>query len=373
MSNARGRSRRPTPSAIASRRLHNQSLAAPRFAQPADAVGWLGAVQAQDYAMAKWALGLRVANATDAGIEKAFNHGRILRTHVLRPTWHFVSPEDICWMLELTAPRVKAILSHYDRKLGLTATVLSRCHATMAKALDADGHLTREELARCLERKRIEARGQRLARIVMHAELDGLVCSGPRRGKQFTYALLERRVRKAARIDREEARAKLALRYFVSHGPAQLKDFAWWSGLTVKDAADGLESVKSQLARETLDGKTYWSSLACAPKEKPTRSFLLSIYDEYTIAYKDRSALGGDRFAEMFLRMGNALTAVLVVDGKIAGTWKRAIGKNTVDVVVRPLRRLSSTEKKAVAVAADRYGAFLGVPTTTIRWSTATT
>ena len=322
--------------------------------------------------MAKWALGLRIANSTDAAVEKAFNDGAILRTHVLRPTWHFVMPEDIRWMLELTAPRVKAILTHYDRKLGLTARVLLRCHDTMTKALDADGPLTREELAKRLERKRVDARGQRLARIVMHAELEGVVCSGPRRGKQFTYALLERRVPRAARIDRDEARAKLALRYFASHGPAQIKDFAWWSGLTVKDASGGLESVKSQLQGEIVDGKTYWSSPTRAPKQRSPQAHLLSIYDEYTIAYKDRSALGAGHMGEILLRMGNALTAVLVLDGKIAGTWKRAIGKNAVDVVVRPLRELSPADKKAVTVAAKRYGAFLGVRATTL-WSTATT
>ncbi|MCI0451165.1 MAG: winged helix DNA-binding domain-containing protein [Candidatus Latescibacteria bacterium] len=327
-------------------------------------MAWLGAVQAQDYPAAKWALGMRVRNATDALIEKAMNDGSILRTHVMRPTWHFVSPRDIRWMLELTAPRVRSILSHYDRTLGLTAKTLTRCAAVIARALEGGRHLTRDELAGRLERARIEARGQRLARIVMHSELNGLICSGPRRGKQFTYALLDERVPRARSIDRDEALAMLARRYFVSHGPAQVKDFTWWSGLTVKDATAALDAVKPELIAKTVDGKTYWFAPARVPKPATSVAMLLSIYDEYTIAYKDRSALGGGEFRNELLRMGNALTSVLTIDGLIAGTWKRTLLEGAVDVAIRPLRRLTAGEKDAVAAAGRRYGRFLGTPVT---------
>jgi len=352
---------------LARLRLRQQSLDRPRFKTPSDVVSWFGAVQAQDYPAAKWSLGLRIPGATDASIEKTFDDGTILRTHVMRPTWHFVPPENIRWMQALTAGRVRARLAPYDRKLEITEKLRSRCTSLLEKALRGNRHLTRAELAQALARGRIEARGPRLGHIVMHAELDGLVCSGPRRGKEFTYALLEERAPRTKTIDRGEALARLALSYFESHGPAQVKDFAWWSGLTAKDAAAGLDSVKEQLERVIVDGKTYWltpTRVRASPAKTPA-AHLLSIYDEYVIAYKDRGALGGAMYIEKFLMMGNALTAVVTIDGQIVGTWKRTIGKGAVDVVVSPLRKLTRAESKAIDAAANRYGKFLGLPATT--------
>lgn len=167
-------------------RLRNQHLSHPTFKNASEVVRWLGAVQAQDYAAAKWSLGLRLESATDEEVEKAFNHGEILRTHIMRPTWHFVMPEDIRWMLKLTSPRVKALLGHYDRTLEITEKILSKCHAVFTKALEGGKHLTRAELAEQLEKDKMATRGQRLGHIVMHAELDALICSGPRIGKQFS-------------------------------------------------------------------------------------------------------------------------------------------------------------------------------------------
>ena len=161
----------------------------------------------------------------------------------MRPTWHFVVPEDIRWMLELTAPRVKTVLAHYNRKLELDDALFAKSNAAIIKALQGHTYLTRQELKTILTNIGIETNVQRLAHIIMWAELDGLICSGPRRGKQFTYALMEESVRKAKKLNREQALAKLALNYFTSHGPAQLKDFSWWSGLAVKDARDALDLI----------------------------------------------------------------------------------------------------------------------------------
>lgn len=238
-------------------RLHNTGLSDSPFKSAADAVSHLGAIQAQDFAAAKWALGLRIKNSTEEDIEKAFNEGIILRTHVMCPTWHFVAPEDIHWMLELTTPRVKTLLSRYNRKLELDDALFARSNAAIIKALEGHSSLTRQELKAVLKDTSIETNVQRLAHIIMWSELDGLICSGPRRGKQFTYALLEERVGKAKKLSREQALAKLALKYFTGHGPAQIQDFSWWSGLTVEDARDALDLVKSRLNQVTLDGKTY--------------------------------------------------------------------------------------------------------------------
>jgi hypothetical protein len=344
-------------------RLHNQSLAEPRFQEPKDVVGWLGAVQAQDYAAAKWALGLRMRRATDEIIEKSLNEGEILRTHVMRPTWHFVLPEDIRWMLELTAPQVKKLLASYNRKLGLDDKLFAKSNAAIAKALKGNSYLTRQELKKILEGIGIRTDVQRLAHIVMWAELDALICSGPRRGKQFTYALLEERVPRAKKINRDEALAKLTLKYFTSHGPAQIKDFVWWSGLAFKDAEKGLDAVKSQLTQEIIEDKTYYvsKSLPRAYDMRPS-AFLLSVYDEYAIAYKDRSDISNTRDIERMISMGNALTAVIIIDGRAAGTWKREMRKDSVIVTLQTFSKLASGEKKMLVAAATRYGDFISMP-----------
>ncbi|MCC4771461.1 winged helix DNA-binding domain-containing protein [Methanosarcina sp. DH2] len=349
-------------------RLQNTGLSHSPFKSPANAVSHLGAVQAQNFAAAKWALGLRVKNSTDEDIEKAFNEGTILRTHVMRPTWHFVVPEDIRWMLELTAPRVKALLAHYNRKLDLDDALFARSNAEIARALQSHTYLTRQELKIVLTSIGIETDVQRLAHIIMWAELDGLICSGPRRGKQFTYALLEERAEKTKKLDREQALAKLALNYFTGHGPAQLKDFSWWSGLTVKYARDALDLIKSELKQATFDGKTYWFP---AHEEvtipKSPSAFLLSIYDEYTIAYKDRSDISKARDIERMISMGNALTAVIILNGKVAGTWNKALKKSTFEIRLNPFRQLKEDEQEALGSEVIRYGKFVGIPAVLVK------
>jgi hypothetical protein len=342
-------------------RLSNQRLTGTPFRSPLDGVSWLGAIQAQDYHMAKWALGMRVKNATDETIENAFNDGVFLRTHVMRPTWHFVSPLDIRWMLALTAPRVKTLMGHYNKKLELDDAIFSKTNTAIVKTLEKHTYHTRQELKKMLAELGIHTDVQRLAHILMQAELDGLICSGPRQGKQFTYALLSKRAPHAKTLSREASLYELARIYVRSHGPIQLKDFSWWSGLSVKDATEALSLVKNKVETEAIDGKQFWfinqeNSSAVSPK-----AFLLSIYDEYTIAYKDRSALGGDRYVERLIQMGNALTAVIVLDGKIIGTWKRMLGVKTVAISLSLFKKLTLSEKKLLEDAAARYGQFVGL------------
>ena len=346
-------------------RLQNQHLTNPNFTSPEEVVAHFGAVQCQDFAAAKWSVGLRMRQATDEIVERAFNEGKILRTHVMRPTWHFVMPEDIRWMLELTAPRVKRILAPYDRKLDIDTQFLARCRKLIGQALEDRKHLARAELGQYLGSHGIEASGQRLGHIMSYMELDALVCSGPRRGKQMTYALLEERVPKVKTITREQALAKLALKYFTSHGPAQLKDFTWWSGLSSRDAAEGVELAKPELGSDIVEGKIYYfKPLSKAPRRKTPLALLMSIYDEYTIAYKDRTALseGREKDVETMLSMGNALTAVIIINGKVAGTWKRTLTKNGIAVHLSPFRTLNSVEAEALTAEIDRYGKFLNTP-----------
>ncbi len=349
---------------IARQRLRNQRLIGEKFKDPAEVVRWLGAVQSQDFAGAKWALGLRLRNATDAQIESAFNAGRILRTHALRPTWHFVAPEDIRWLLMLTAPRVNAVNAHMYRQLDLSESVLKRSSAVLAKALQGGRQLTRAELAAALERARIRTgESMRLGYIVHRAELDAVICSGARRGKQFTYALLEERAPAAKRLRRDEALALLTERYFASRGPASAHDFAWWSGLTVTDARRGIELVRSKLDRAQVGEVEYWfTESARSRRSASTVAHLLPNYDEYFIGFKDRSAI--EPAAAIPFILGNpALNShILVLDGQVVGGWRRTLKKDHVVVEVMPLVKLARDGQRALRTAMDDYGRFLGLP-----------
>jgi hypothetical protein len=351
---------------IARRRLNHQRLLTPLGNDPAEVVHFLGAVQSQDYAGAKWALGMRTRGVTDADVERAFAEGAILRTHVMRPTWHFVTPADIRWMLALTAPRVKAGMAYYDRKLELDDAVFQRSNAAIERALRGGKQLTRQELASTLRRARIDVTaGQRLGHLMLRAELDALICSGARRGKQFTYALLEERVPPARPLGRDEALLELTRRYFAARGPATANDFAWWSGLTVGDAKRGIELAGGALQRETIDDRLYWSAAAAAvlPKNRSPVAHLLPNYDEYFIGFRDRSAIGQRLDSSQLVTGGDALIAhVVIVDGQLVGGWRRLSVRKEATVELRLVTRLSRSERSAIARAAETYAAFLGVP-----------
>jgi hypothetical protein len=345
-------------------RLANQYLTTPGLDKASDVVRALGAVQAQDYGGAKWALSQRARGVTDAEIERELTDGKIIRTHVLRPTWHFVTPQDIRWMLALTAPRVAAATGYYNRQLELTPDVFRRSHAVITKALRDGKQLTRTELRGFLERARIGAiSGQRLGQLMMQAELDAVICSGGRKGKQFTYALLDERAPATPTRDRDDALLELTRRYFATRGPATARDFSWWSGLTIADCKRGVEIAGRELAAVTLGEQRYWFKPRDrrTPPASPT-AHLLPNYDEYFIGFKDRSSIGERLRDTSLARGGDALVVHIVfVNGQIVGGWKRAFDKATAIVHLNLLTRLTKAESQRVAAAARRFGAFHGM------------
>jgi hypothetical protein len=356
------------PSDVPHTRLHHQRLTSPQFKKPADVVRWLGAVQAQEYAPAKWAIGQRMRRATDEAIERAFAAGEILRTHVLRPTWHFVAPEDIRWMLELTGPRLKATIASYARHVSLDDAAFKRSRTVLTTALRGGAHLTRGELRQTFQRAGIPADGLRTVLMLMRAELDGLICSGPRVGKAFTYALLEERVPRSQALTRDEALVELARRYFTSRGPATLQDFVWWSGLTTADARSGIEMAGSDLSRHVIDGSVCWlPSSTRAARHSAGAAHLLPVYDEYLVAYKNRAAALDPRYGR--LGMNLIFGSTVVVDGRVVGTWNRAQSGNQTVVDVRPFAAVPASARQAVADAVRRYGVFLGEELR-LRWLT---
>lgn len=350
---------------VALRRLGNQFLAPPRRRTPGEIVAALGAVQAQDYAGAKWALGLRGAGLTDAAVEDAFTDGTIVRTHLMRPTWHFVAPADLRWLLELTAPRVHAISAHRYRDLQLNDAVFRKSHAVMTRALQGGRHLTRTELGDALQRARIDTKmPQRLAYLLMRAELDAVICSGPRRGKQFTYALLEERVPPGVTLERDEALRELVVRYFATRGPATPQDFSWWSGLTVRDAKRGIAAAGSALESITVEGTVYWSGDPGGWKRiAAPMAHLLPNYDEFFIGFRNRSAIGLAIDTSGTHGPLNALTQhVMLVDAQLVGGWKRTLAASAVTVELTPVVPLTRDRRAAVSAAARRFGEFLELP-----------
>lgn len=352
---------------IITQRLSNQHLADNLFTSPEEVVGWLGAVQSQDYSGASWAIAQRVKGTTTSkDIDNLFNAGRILRTHVMRPTWHFVLPEDIRWMQSLTAPYVNKLLSHYYRKFELDDMVFTKANKIIINALKGDKHLTRSELAAQLQQGGIDVTDLvRLSHITAHAEIHAVICSGALRGKQHTYALLDERVPATKALSKEESLARLLERYFQSHGPATIKDFTWWSGLPVAEATNGLSMIKSRLLSEDYNGQTYWFTKKVSSNNSKLSVQLLANYDEYIVAYKDRNAVIDTSISMQVDARNNILfNHTILMDGKVVGAWKRTIQKNTVVMSLQYFVDLTEDQKCAVKGAAERYGAFLELPLT---------
>jgi hypothetical protein len=349
--------------AIAAARLDNQQVTASLRRLPEDVVAWLGAVQAQDYPAARWGLGLRMRDgATGAAIDRALDQGRIIRTHLLRPTWHFVAPADVHWMLELTAPRVRQALAFANRYYELDPAMRTRATGLFERALGRHECLTRAELGAALARAGLDLAGVRLALVTVHAELEGVICSGPLRGKQMTYALLPARAPRPRRLQRDEALGELATRYFQSHGPATIRDFVWWSGLTVADARRAAEIGGAR--QQTVDGLDYWTIGGSRARKGPRRLVhLLPIYDEYLVAYRDLHAVprsSGGR---------GQLQQAVVARGQVAGTWKPVRKAGGIALEIAAHRRLSTAERRALNEAASRYGRFHGVPASVLNLS----
>jgi hypothetical protein len=297
-------------------RLKNQQLSGSDFTTAGELVGWMGCIQAQDFGAAKWSIGSRITGIRDSDIEREFNEGRVLRTHILRPTWHFVSPEDIRWILQITATKIRKFNLPYYHRMGISDEDLKKSKTIFEKELKGGHQLTRTELKDFMNKKRVNKDDVRMAYHLMDAELGGFICSGARRGKQFTYTLLEDRVPVVKSINGDDAICELTKRYYQSRGPATVKDFCWWSGFSPQTARQGIEMNSRQLLCEKLKGDEYWF-YKTEGNLKTEGVKLLPVYDEYTIGYSNRSAIL-DR--ENNTAAGSGIfKPVIIHRGKIAG------------------------------------------------------
>jgi hypothetical protein len=349
---------------IGLRRLLNQRIAGATFQTPADVVRWMGAMQAQDYHQALWAIGLRMQAATVAQVEQAIAAGHILRTWPMRGTIHFVPPDDAKWMLTLCAARMLAADARRMRQLDLTLEIIERCQAVFVDALSGGKRLTRAAMLTLLENAGISTAGQRGYHILWYLAQSGVICLGPMEDKQQTVALLDEWAPHAHDLPREEALAELTRRFFISHGPATLADFARWSGLTMTDAKAGVRMNSDALIAATIDGTEYWLSKDQAEQTLDAAAgvYLLPGFDEYVLGYKDRSAVLTAEHAQKIVPGNNGIFfPTVVIDGQIVGVWKRTRKRKGVDMSFEPFTAFGEREAQVVA-AAQEYSDFLELP-----------
>lgn len=341
-------------------RLQAQHLTTPGQPSAAETLSLLGGVQAQDTKMAKWSIGLRMQAASEATIEQAIANHAIVRTWAMRGTLHFLVAGDVRWLMDLLAPGIIAGNQRRYRQLKLEEADFTASHKVLQKVLSGGKALTRAQIAEAWEAHGLSAKGQRAPYLLQRASFEGLICQGPQDGREPAYVFLDEWVRPAASLPRDEALARLAERYFGSHGPASLKDFAWWSGLSMGAARQGLQAARPSLVKVTLDGVELWVGDDLQPGVPAALAHLLPPFDEYLLGYKDRSLVLDPAHAKKVNAGGGMPKPTILLGGVVAGTWKRTVGKQRIQVTLEPFGTLEEGEVNALQQAARRFADFYG-------------
>lgn len=342
-------------------RLYNQQISHNPSQSPEDVVAWMGAIQAQDYAGAKWSLGLRLPNGTEADIDQAIARKAIVRTWPMRGTLHFVAADDVRWMLKLLTPRIIAGSAGRNRQLELDDTIFNKSQDLLIAAMQGGKQLMRSDVYAVLENAGVTTAGQRGIHIINHLAQKQVLCHGVHNEKQPTYALLDEWIPVSKNLERKEALAELALRYFKSHGPATLNDFVWWSGLKISDAKEGLNAVSSMLEQMDFEGKTYWAEADHPELSAIQSTFLLPGFDEYMLGYTDRTLILAAQHAGKIVPGNNGMfMPTIVVDGKVKGLWKRVLKKDKISIEILPFEKFTKAKIKLIAAGAKKYGHYLG-------------
>ncbi|MTK53188.1 winged helix DNA-binding domain-containing protein [Paludibacter sp.] len=346
---------------ITTLRLQNQQIITNHSGNIVSLVEKMGALQAQDYAMAKWALGVRMSSVSDESVNEAIASASIIRTHVLRPTWHFVPARDVVWMTRLSADRIKTSMRTRDRQLELTEDVFTSSNNILATALADGKSMTREEIALLLQQKGIRTNENRLSHLLMRAELELIICSGAYRRGKPSFRLLEKCISNPIELSREESLSTLAKRYFSAHGPATIADFVWWSGLSQSEAKQGIEANKHAFESLTINGQIYWMNRdSQADTTANSLVHLLPAFDEYLISYRDRSAMIASHHNPKTIYTNGVFRPVVVVNGKVAGLWSRTIKKEVVTVSIAMFDDFSDDVRSLIKKSVKPYGVFLG-------------
>jgi hypothetical protein len=352
-----------TPGEIAQYRLDGQRIAHSELYDPAEVVASMGAMQAQDHAGALWSIGLRLGRANQSDVEQAITDRKIVRTWPMRGTLHFVATQDVRWMLRLLTPRVIAGSAARQHALELDSATFGRSAEIMTEAMQGGKILTRDAIYQALEQGGVSTAGSRGYHLLWRNAQEGLICFGPHDAKQPTFVLLDEWIPESRLLEREEALAELAHRYFSSHGPATLHDFAWWSGLKMADAREGIEGAASQLARRKVGDKTYWMPPVQSGMATDSPSaYLLPGFDEYLLGYTDCSdVLEPAHSAKIIPGSNGVFMPTLVIDGRVRGIWKRVLRKTSMTMTPIPFTPLTVAEERALATATEHYSRFLGL------------
>ncbi|MCC8089246.1 MAG: winged helix DNA-binding domain-containing protein [Rikenellaceae bacterium] len=318
-------------------RLRNHCLAglnSPKIDSVEKVVAHLGAVQAQEYKLSKWGIGSRADSSGISVVDKAINSGKIIRTHILRPTWHFVSAEDLRWMSDLCRRSLDRIYKTYCRKSPIQEEFIRQNYPVVVRALRDNNHLTNTEITETLSEKIPDADNSLSRRILFRMEIEGIICGGRVKSGHHTYALLDEWVPVRRDITRDEALSRLALKYFKSHGPAEIMDFVWWSGLTVTDARKGLDMVKDRLIKSESDGRILWMAEGI-PAFVPKREIhLLPPFDEFVVGYKSRvDIVDSHNHCKVMSRFG-IFKPTVMLDGRIIGSWRNKRSGKTNNITI---------------------------------------
>jgi hypothetical protein len=346
--------------------MRNSRLTGTRFESADEAVRWHLAMQAQEYGPAKWSIGQRSTGLVDADLDEALAAGSIVRTHVLRPTWHFIARDDVRWLLALSGPRVQQGNAGRYRELGLDARARARGERLISSALAGGNRLTRNEVGDVLDAARFDRSGQRMPYILMHCELEAVICSGGLSGKEQTYALLDERAPKGGRFDRDDALVELARRYLGSHGPATVKDLSWWSGFTMADVRKALDLLAAEVRSESVDGIVLWSIAADdAPPTPPRGAHLLQTYDELVVGYTESRFFRDPALTRASDAWSGASgiplpTGGVLLNGRIGGHWRRTIKRGRIDVEIHLYEEPRRADARALETAASDLGRFFG-------------
>ena len=340
-------------------RLKNQLISNPLTSKPDRVVSSMCAVQAQDYYGSLWAIGLRLKNSSESIIEKAVADRTIVRTWPMRGTLHFISSEDIRWMLQLLTPRIISGSKGRYKQLELDDKIFKRSRELFIKNLRGGKQFTRNEMYNLLESNKISAEGQRGIHILGRLAMEGVICFGIRQGKQQTFVLLDEWIPKSKNLSREQSIAELTMRYFKNHSPATLQDFTWWSGLSVSDAKNGLEMVKSEFKQDSCNGRTFlFTHKNKSEKDSTFGTILLPAFDEYLVGYKVRSDVLDPKHKNN-ANAGGMLSPTIIIDGQVAGTWRKSIKNDRVIVELSQFKILSKTLFEEVVKAVEQYGRFI--------------
>lgn len=341
-------------------RSTSQQITNPEFNNPKDLVAWMGAIQAQDYNMAKWAIGIRLKSSSLKNVEKALQTGEILRTHIMRPTWHFVPAEDIRWMLKLSVRNVKNALRSYSKYLEIPDDLYTKCNKELEKLLRDNNHLTKEEIANNLINSGIIKTDRVVSCIMTCAEAEGIVCSGIDKTKKVTFALIDERAPHAKELHKDDALAKLAQRYFRSHSPASLLDFSWWSGLTITESRHAIHLIASELIDEKFKSEKLYVQESYNKKIKTDdKLYFLPSYDEYLISYKDRTSVLDLEHQPKAFSMNGIFHPVILYKGKIIGNWKKTLQKKQIVVETSFFKSDFEMDETKIQNAENQYKTFI--------------